>query len=80
MKRILFLTFNILISFLIFAQDLHFFKDVNGKYGFKDNNEDIIISAKYDDAYVFSEGLAAVKIIDKWGFIDKNDNLVRPRL
>jgi len=42
------------------------------KWGFKDNNKNIFLNAKYDDAYAFSEGLAAVKINGKWGFINHN--------
>jgi len=50
----------------------------NDKYGYKDKNGRIIIPAKYDNAWWFSEGLAAVKINGKYGFIDKNDRLVIP--
>ncbi|MCX7985750.1 MAG: WG repeat-containing protein [Bacteroidales bacterium] len=31
-----------------------------------------VIPLKYDDAGYFSEGLARVKLNDKWGYIDKN--------
>ena len=31
---------------------------------------------RYDQAFVFSEGLAAVKLDKKWGFIDKNGTMV----
>ena len=30
---------------------------------------------RYDQAFVFSEGLAAVKVDKKWGFIDKDGTL-----
>lgn len=40
------------------------------KWGFKDQNKSIILEAKYDDAYAFSEGLAAVKTNGKWGYIN----------
>jgi len=52
--------------------------DQNGKRGFKDKKGNIVIPAKYDAAYPFSEGLAGVYVNGKWGFIDKNDNMVIP--
>ncbi len=52
--------------------------DQNGKRGFKDKKGNIVIPAKYDDAYPFSEGLAGVYVNGKYGFIDKNDNMVIP--
>ena len=52
------------------------FKDpVSGKYGYK-HNGNIVIPAKYDNAWTFSGGLAAVKINGKWGFIDKTGTIV----
>ena len=48
------------------------------KYGFKDSNDKIVIPAKYDGAYDFSEGLAPVLSDGKWGYIDEKDNLVVP--
>ena len=49
-----------------------------GKYGFKNEKGKVVIPAKYDEAWNFSEGLAAVKVNGKWKFIDKNDNMVIP--
>ena len=37
-----------------------------------------IISKKYDDAGSFSEGLAAVEINGKWGFIDHTGKEIIP--
>ncbi|MCF8361925.1 MAG: WG repeat-containing protein [Prolixibacteraceae bacterium] len=48
------------------------------KWGFKDNNKNIFLNAKYDDAYAFSEGLAAVKINDKWGYINHDGKEIIP--
>lgn len=44
----------------------------NGKFGFysKDGNE--IISAKFDLAQEFYDGLAKVKLEGRWGYINKN--------
>ena len=61
------------------ATNLKSFRDqTSKKYGYKDENGNIVIPAKYDDAYEFSEGLAFVKINWKWGCIDKTDKLVIP--
>ena len=38
----------------------------------------VVISFKYDDVWDFSEGLVAVKLNGKWGFIDKSGNEVVP--
>ncbi|MDA3816223.1 MAG: WG repeat-containing protein [Prolixibacteraceae bacterium] len=50
------------------------------KWGFKDNNKNIILNAKYDDAYAFSEGLAAVKINGRWGYINHDGEEIIPAL
>lgn len=61
------------------ATNLIRFRDqTTKKWGYKDENGNIVIPAKYDEAWSFSEGLAHVKINGKWGFIDKTDKLVIP--
>lgn len=49
----------------------------DGLYGFKRNGK-VVITAKYDAAISFSNGLAAVEDYEngKWGFIDKTGNQV----
>ena len=51
----------------------------NGKFAFIDASlksaGKVVIPFKYDKAQYFSTGLAAVKIGDKWGFIDKKGSL-----
>ncbi|WP_257670688.1 WG repeat-containing protein [Parapedobacter tibetensis] len=47
-----------------------------GKYGFADTTGKMIADAIYTDAGVFSEGRAAVKLQDKWGYIDRSGHLV----
>jgi hypothetical protein len=55
------------------------YRDVSGKYGFKDKaTGNIIIQAKYDYTYSFSEGLATVRLNGKDGFIDKTEKIVIP--
>lgn len=43
------------------------------KYGFRDADKTVIIPAQYDEINKegFSDGLAGVKLNNKWGFIDK---------
>ena len=53
------------------AQELKYFRDNYGKYGYKDQSGKIVVEPKYDRAYNFSEGLAMVELNKKWGFIDE---------
>ena len=46
------------------------------KWGYIDTKGNLIILPIYDDAWPFSEGLAAVNLNGKYGFIDKKGNLV----
>lgn len=39
---------------------------------------EVIIDPQYEDAFSFSEGLAAVKKDGKWGYIDMEDSTVIP--
>jgi len=48
------------------------------KFGFSDENKKLIIEPKYDLACFFNEGLAAVVVNKKIGFIDKEGNEVIP--
>ncbi|MGN6568847.1 MAG: WG repeat-containing protein, partial [Flavipsychrobacter sp.] len=54
----------------------------NGKYGFINKEGKIVINPQYDVADNFSEGLAAVAVIEegkeKYGFIDKEGKLIIP--
>ena len=48
------------------------------KWGFCDWNKKIVIPVQYDDAWLFSEGLARIEFNGKYGFIDKKGNIVIP--
>ena len=48
---------------------------INGAYH---KSGTLVIPCKYDDVYSFSEGLAKVKLNDKYGFIDKTGAEVIP--
>ena len=41
-------------------------------------NGKVVISCKYDDITGFSQGLSAVKLNEKWGYIDTNGKVVIP--
>ena len=45
--------------------------EFNDMYGYIDKNGKEVIPFKYEEAYNFSEGLAAVRKNYKWGFINK---------
>lgn len=46
------------------------------KYGYIDCDGQLTIPLQFDAAGSFREGLAAVKVKDRWGFIDKTGKLV----
>lgn len=46
------------------------------KVGYIDMSGNVVIKPQFEDAYSFSEGLAAVKIKVIWGFIDITGNIV----
>lgn len=64
------------------AQTLKPFKADNGKYGYKDTSEKVIVRPIYSKANNFSEGLAAVCMekegMWRWGFIDEKGKVVIP--
>jgi hypothetical protein len=52
----------------------------DGKVGFVDESGQFKISATFDDALPFSDGLAAVRVGGSWGFIDtKGRQVIPPR-
>jgi len=50
----------------------------DGKTGFRDLDGNITIKPVFDNAEMFSEGLSAVQIGDKYGLIDEKGNYVLP--
>jgi hypothetical protein len=58
-------------------------KGVNRHFGFVDKSGKYVIDGKFDDAFCFSEGTAAVRIGDaergQWGFIDTTGKFVLDR-
>ena len=51
--------------------------NINGKWGYIDKSGTLVIPARYDDAWDFSEGLAHVNLNGRWFYIDKNGNEVK---
>ena len=53
---------------------------VNRRYGFVDQSGQYVIKPAFDDAFCFTEGMAAVRVGDadtgKWGFIDSTGAFV----
>src|SRR5690242_14305812 len=64
--------------FFIFPLAPLAFAKSSPKIGFVDNSGKIIVPLEYDDAGIFSEGLAWVKKDDKYGYVDKTGKLVIP--
>ncbi len=48
------------------------------KFGFINNQGELVIPLKYDFALCFSEGLANVGLNGQYGFIDKHENIIIP--
>lgn len=51
---------------------------IGGKWGFVNKDGNIVINPTFDYVYNFSEGIAAVKVGDKYGFIDTIGVLIVP--
>lgn len=51
---------------------------INGKFGFIDINDNLILEPKYERAEVFSDGLAAVSLNNKWGYVNLKGEQVIP--
>ena len=53
-------------------------REQDGKWGFVDDNNVIMITYSFDEVQSFSEGLAGVRIGKDWGFISLGGELVIP--
>lgn len=49
---------------------------IDGQWGFVNEDGSLAIANRYEDVKPFSEGLAAVKLIGKWGVINKREEIV----
>ncbi len=50
--------------------------DDSGRWGFANEKAELVVECRYEDAYSFSNRLAAVKYAGKWGYINKYDSMV----
>lgn len=62
----------------LYAQDEQYMMPAKkyGKWGFIDVRGEWIIDNKYEEAYYFSEGVAAVKYYGSWGYINRHGQWV----
>ena len=51
---------------------------IEGKWGYINKLDLLVIPPKFDEAWGFSEGIACVKVGDKYGYIDKMGKYVLP--
>jgi len=52
--------------------------EIGNKYGYINNNGQLVIGLEFEQGRHFSEGLAAVKLGNKWGYIDKTGRWIIP--
>ena len=50
----------------------------DGKWGFVNERKAVVITYTFDEVRPFSEGLAGVRVGDKWGFIDSAGEMIIP--
>lgn len=69
-------------DFIVDYSEKKFCACKDGKWGYIDINNNVVIDFIFDDANSFSEGLASVSMIDKdkelYGYINSSNNLVIP--
>src|SRR5712692_378744 len=52
----------------------------DGKWGYIDKTGSIVIKPEFEEAFPYSEGLAAVRVRGKWGYVnDKGNMIINPR-
>ena len=71
------------VMYDMFKFDFDFHNDliptyINGKWGYINIDNEVIVPFIYDDAYFFGEHFAKVVIGDKYGLIDRKSNVVLP--
>ena len=66
----------------VFPNNKLFSKQENGKWGFIDKNENLVVECKYDQVTEFNNyGYAGIKLDGKWGCIDQTGKIiVEPKL
>lgn len=59
-----------------FADKTYAAVKIDGKWGFIDNQGQLVLEAEFEDAKSFQNGYAPIKKNGKWGYIDMNGNIV----
>ena len=78
--RILLIIYLLVTGMLAKAQLTPFYSTDFGKYGYKDGSGKIVVAPKFDLAYPFYEGMAAVREAGKYGYLNENgEELVAPK-
>jgi hypothetical protein len=57
-------------------EGLYAVADDSGRWGFADENGQMVVACQYEDVYSFSNHLAAVKYAGQWGYINKYNIMV----
>ena len=83
-KRLLMRYQLILLLFFVgqmaLAQLRPFLSGANNKYGYKDASGKEVVAPRYDLAYPFMEGRAAVRLAGKYGYLDESGKeIVAPK-
>lgn len=78
MKQFFTLFLCLLLAASAAGQELTPKQDAFGKWGFVDQQGNIVVPFQYDWVWPFSEGLAAVKLKNKWGYINQRNETVTP--
>lgn len=61
------------------SSDIKLFSvEFDGKWGYKNRTDSIVIVPQYDYAQAFKNGLAKVFLNEKWGYIDSTNQIVIP--
>lgn len=50
----------------------------DGKWGFIDNDDELVVPLKYDEVKNYDEGFAAVSVNNKWGFVNLAGREITP--
>lgn len=68
------------------VQDLHTYSEglagfkIDGKWGFMNDQGNVVIAPQFSEVRPFSQGLAAVKLVTRWGYINHNgEYIINPR-
>jgi len=78
--KLAFMLFFVMVSHAAFAQLIPFYSADNNLYGYKDSSGKVVVTPRYDLAYHFTEGMAAVRLAGKYGYIDESGKeIIHPK-